>query len=78
MNYDDETDSYIPVFFDWIKDKNCWSYYHFLHFSLVLSDMILKPIAIITDFEKALIKACTEQFSKAQVIRCLFQFKQAL
>jgi hypothetical protein len=37
----------------------------------------LSPLAIIVDFENALISSCKEQFPDAQIIGCLFHLKQA-
>ena len=78
MVFDDETDMYIPILFCLMEERKTWSYWHFLHFAVVLSDTKLNPSTITTDFEKALILACKEQFSKAHLVGCLFHFKQAL
>ncbi|KAF1741996.1 hypothetical protein MXB_1300 [Myxobolus squamalis] len=55
-----------------MDDRSCWSYWHFLHFTFVVSDIKLKPMTITADFEKGFIKACTEQIQKRYIAGCSF------
>lgn len=78
MLFEDETSMYIPIIYCLIQDNSSWTYWHVIHLVIVLSDTKLNPKTITCDFEKALLKSCSEQFPDAYIVGCLFHFKQAL
>jgi hypothetical protein len=61
-----------------VDSKDAWTYWHFLHFVIVLGDMKFNPSTVTTDFECGLLQAVREQFPEATRTGCLFHFKQAL
>ena len=78
MMFDEETDLFIPVVYALTDTKAQWSYWHLLHFLIVLTDLKMEPNTVTTDFEAPLFKAVGEQFPNARRIGCKFHFKQAL
>jgi len=54
------------------------AYYDIFHFIIQATDQQLEPAEIVCDFEAALIQAVQVQFPNADIIGCLFHFKQAI
>ena len=78
MLFDDETDLFVPILYAWVDSKNQWTYWHVLHFLIVLTETKIDLLSITSDFELALIKAIGEQFPQSARLGCAFHFKQAL
>ena len=78
MLYDSETDMYVPVIFYLVDNKKQWTYWHVLHFMIVLTDAKIDPATFTTEFEVALLNAIDEQFRGVRRVGCAFHFKQAL
>lgn len=55
-----------------------WDYWDAIHLAIRMSECKIDPIAICCDFEKALMNAARQQFSKVSIAGCSFHFKQAL
>jgi hypothetical protein len=78
MIMDDETDLFIPVVYCLVDNKSQWTYWHFFHYVLVVTETRFYPKTVTCDFEKPLIRAIKEQFPQTVIVGCLFHFKQAL
>ena len=76
--FDDETDLYLPVVFGLLEGKTSWDYWHFLRQIFVMTETKFAPSTLVCDFESALIQAVKEQCPDANIIGCLFHFKQAM
>lgn len=73
---------YVPVFYVLLQSKFEWAYSEaFDEIKKALnskSQTNLNPAYVHCDFEKGLINAVSSHFPDAQVVGCLFHFKQAL
>lgn len=54
------------------------TYTALLYFVQQAADRLLEPAEFVCDFERALIDAVDDQFPNADIINCLFHFKQAV
>jgi hypothetical protein len=78
MVFNDATELYIPIVFCLVENRRAWTYWHFWHLVLVLTETKFRPSTITADFELALVQSIKEQFSDAKIVGCLFHYKQAL
>lgn len=78
MIYDSAYDSYIPVFHCILQRKTAGSYQIALTLVDQITDYKMEPLSVTCDFEKALIGEIKLKFRRAEVIGCLFHFKQAI
>jgi hypothetical protein len=78
MVHDRATCFYVPVFYVLSTARTMVAYYDIFHFIIQATDQQLEPAEIVCDFEAALIQAVQVQFPNADIIGCLFHFKQAI
>ncbi|GMF33514.1 unnamed protein product [Phytophthora lilii] len=78
MVHDRSSGLYVPVFYVLTTHRTMNIYRHVLHFIIQAADEQLEPAEFICDFERALINAVQIQFPAADIIGCLFHFKQAV
>lgn len=78
MVYDTSVDVYLPLYYVLVDTKKQDTYWRVLEQLIIASDRMLEPRDVTCDFELALIKAVIEQFPRANIVGCLFHWKQAL
>ena len=78
MIYHPITKLYLPVFFILLQSKKYETYFAAIGAAIGAADFNLEGRSVTCDFEEALIRAITEQFSEADKVLCLFHWKQAL
>ncbi|POM79640.1 Hypothetical protein PHPALM_2634 [Phytophthora palmivora] len=69
---------FVPVFYVLCTNCNEATYWEVLDQIIKSTDNNMHPAEIVCDFEIGLIKSVQAQFPNAEVIGCLFHFKQAL
>ena len=76
--YDHGSKMYVPVY--WVLMTNKTEKSYSMVFSSIIEDLgcEFKPATVGIDFEKAFIKAVGKAFPDADLIGCLFHFKQAI
>jgi len=72
MVFDEQTDSFVPVFYVLLTSKTEQIYRHALYWVKASSDYKMKPDRITCDFEKALHNAIAIEFPSAVINGCLF------
>lgn len=78
MVHDRASGLYVPVFYALTSRRTEDMYWDLLHQIIQTTDQQLSPAEVICDFETGLINAISTQFPNAEVIGCMFHFKQAL
>lgn len=78
MVYDPSVDVYVPLLYVLVNSKSQETYWRVLEQLIMASDRQLEPRDVTCDFELALINAVIEQFPAANIVGCLFHWKQAL
>lgn len=78
MVHDQASGCFVPVFYV-LTTHRTMDTYTALYFCIQqASDRLLEPAEVVCDFERALIDAVGDQFPNADIIGCLFHFKQAV
>ena len=78
MVFDEQTDSFVPVFYVLLTSKTEQIYRHALYWVKASSNYKMKPDSITCDFEKALHNAIALEFPNVIINGCLFHWKQAI
>ncbi|EGZ15863.1 hypothetical protein PHYSODRAFT_508713 [Phytophthora sojae] len=78
MAFEPSVDLYVPVCYVLVQGKSQETYWRVLNELVILSNRQLEPEHVTGDFESALINAVLEQFPTANLVGCLFHWKQAL
>ncbi|KAE8964032.1 hypothetical protein PR001_g29186 [Phytophthora rubi] len=78
MVHDQASELFIPVYFVLCSSKAKDMYFDILELIYRDTSEKLQPCDIVCDFEQPLIQAIQKQFPNAEVIGCLFHFKQAV
>lgn len=78
MVFDVASGLYASVYFVLMTQRTADAYFDVMHQVLLTTDQQLNPAEVICDFERALIDVMGTHFPNAEVIGCLFHFKQAL
>lgn len=69
---------FVPVYYVLCSNRTEETYWELLDQVIKSTDNNLQPAEVVCDFELGLIKGVQAQFPNAEVIGCLFHFKQAL
>ncbi|EGZ18329.1 hypothetical protein PHYSODRAFT_332150 [Phytophthora sojae] len=78
MAFEPSVDLYVPVCYVLVQVKSQETYWRVLNELVILSNRQLEPENVTCDFEPALVNAVLEQFPTANLVGCLFHWKQAL
>lgn len=68
---------FVPVFYVLSTSRTADAYWDIIHFVVQSTDQQLCPTQVVCDFEAGLIDAVKTQFPDADIVGCLFHFKQA-
>ena len=78
MVFDEQIDSFMPVFYVLLTSKTQQMYQHSLHWVKITANNKMRPTTVTCDFEKALHNVIRIEFPTAIVKDCLFHWKQAI
>ncbi|ETM34009.1 hypothetical protein L914_18810 [Phytophthora nicotianae] len=78
MVYDQASELFVPVYFVLCSSKAKDMYFDILKLIYRDTSEKLEPCDVVCDFEMPMIQAIEKQFLNAEVIGCLFHFKQAV
>lgn len=78
MAFEPAVNLYVPICYVLAQGKSQDMYWRVLNELIILSNRQLEPENVTCDFEVALINAVLEQFPRANLVGCLFHWKQAL
>lgn len=78
MVYDYQTELYVPVIYALMTHKIELLYWRVLSELITLSNWKMNVQYYTSDFEKAIMNACKDQFPEAEHVGCYFHFKQAI
>jgi hypothetical protein len=78
MVYDRVSELFVPVYFVLCTGKTSDMYFDILELIYRDCSEKLEPSDIVCDFELPLINAAQKQFENAEIVGCLFHFKQAV
>ncbi|ETM35290.1 hypothetical protein L914_17774 [Phytophthora nicotianae] len=78
MAFEPAVNLYVPIYYVLVQGKSQDVYWRVLNELIILSNRQLEPNNVTCDFEVALINAVLEQFPRANLVGCLFHWKQGL
>jgi len=78
MVHDRASGFYVPVFFILTTARTSDTYWDVFNLIIQATDQQIEPAEVVCDFEAGLIGAVQVQFPNADVLGCLFHFKQAV
>lgn len=78
MVHDQASGLFVPVFYVLTTSRTSDTYWDIIHFVIQATDQKINPSQVVCDFEQGIIDAVQTQFPEANVVGCLFHFKQAI